>query len=261
MSTAVLILGLGLAGVGSVGSFGAWRAAVILSRIERQRRRAELTPQFEITCTVDADAAGHAELRVILRGPDTLDGLDEVTIRILDERWLDHGARLTPGGPSAEDIAKHIWGSWEFNPGASAQVADNRTTLPQTYSRTTGKDWDRLSLIPTTPPHWSSMTQRQWLRRTDGHPLRLMISCRLADYQWELPYDVPVKVNPGDTQAFPVPVLDRPIRRIGTGVAGRVPPCNARLQPNLRETTPVKELKPHSSGASPFKSHFKDKSS
>jgi hypothetical protein len=131
-----------------------------------------------------------------LCGPDTLDTLDEVTIRILDERWQDHGGRLTPGGPSADDIAKHIWGPWEFNTGASAQVADNRTAISRPYSRTSGKDWDHLSLIPTTPPYWASMTQQQWLRRTDGQPLRLLISCRLADYVWKLTYDVPVNVEP-----------------------------------------------------------------
>jgi hypothetical protein len=196
VSTVGLVLGLVIATIGSVAGIGAWRAASILSQIERQRRRAELTPQFEIACTVYASAAGHADLRVILRGSDTLDGLDEVTIRILDERWQDHGARLTPGGPSADDIAKHIWGPWEFNTGASAQVADNRTTVPRSYTRTNGKDWDRLSLIPTAPPYWAAMTQQQWLRRTDGQPLRLMITCRLGDYLWELTYDVPVTVEP-----------------------------------------------------------------
>ena len=174
MTTTGLILGLLIAATGSAAGIGAWRAAVILARIERQRRRSELTPQFEIICTVKADAAcAHADLHVILRGPDTLDRLDEVIIRILDERWQDHGARLTPAGPSAEDIAKHVWGPWEFNTGASAQVADNQTTLARP-SRSTGQDWDRLSLIPSAPPYWASgMTTQQWLRRHDEQPIRL----------------------------------------------------------------------------------------
>ena len=192
MTTTGLILGLLIAAAGSAAGIGAWRAAAILAQIERQRRPSELTPQFEITCDVQATAAGHADLRVILRGPDTLDTLDEVTIRILDERWQDHGARVTPGGPSAEDIAKHVWGPWEFNTGASAQVADNQTTLARPYSRKTGRDWDCFSLVPSAPPYWASgMTAQQWLRHHDGQPIRLMVSCRLGDYRWELPYDVP----------------------------------------------------------------------
>ena len=192
MTAAGLILGLVIAAVGSVAGIGAWSAANILSQIERQRRRAKLTPQFEITCTVHASAAGHADLRVILRGPDTLDELDEVAIGILDERWQDHGSRLTRGGPSADDIAKHIWGAWEFNTGASAQVADNpdhcaSVLLPD--------ERQRLGLLfagaRTSPPYWASMTQQQSLRRTDGRPLRLVICCRLDDYMWELTYDVP----------------------------------------------------------------------
>jgi hypothetical protein len=40
------------------------------------------------------------------------------------------------------------------------------------------------------------MTQQQWLRRTDGQPLRLMITCRFGDYLWELTHDAPVTVEP-----------------------------------------------------------------
>jgi hypothetical protein len=197
VTTTGLILGPLIAATGSAAGIGAWRAAVILAQIERQRRRSELTPQFEITCTVGAEAAGHADLRVILRGPDVLDTLDEVVIRILDERWKDHGARLTPGGPSAGDIAKHVWGPWEFNTGASDQVADNQTTHARPYSRNTGQDWDCFSPVPSAPPYWASgMTTQQWLRQYDGQSVRLMINCRLGDYRWELPYDVPVSASP-----------------------------------------------------------------
>jgi hypothetical protein len=189
MGTTDLVLGLLIAAVAAGAGTGSWRAAVILARIEEQRRRAELTPDFEITA---ATTGGRAELRIILRDPDTLDRLDEVVVRILDERWNDHGGRLTPGGPSAEDIAKHVWGPWEFNTGASAQVVDNRTTAPRSYSRETGNDWDRLGLIPTAPPFWAAMTQQQWLRKQDGEPVRLLLSCRLGEYRWDLPYDAHV---------------------------------------------------------------------
>jgi hypothetical protein len=189
VGTADLILGLVVAAVAAAAGTGSWRAAVILARIEEQRRRAELTPEFDITATT---TGGFAELRITLRGPDTLDRLDEVVVRILNERWTDHGGRLTAGGPSAEDIAKHVWGPWEFNTGASAQVSDNRTTVPRSYFRETGKDWDRLGLIPTSAPYWTALTQQQWLRQRDGEPVRLLLSCRLGEYRWELPCDVRV---------------------------------------------------------------------
>jgi hypothetical protein len=31
------------------------------------------------------------------------------------------------------------------------------------------------------------MTQQQWLRKHDGEPLRLLLSCRLGQYGCELP--------------------------------------------------------------------------
>jgi len=191
VNATALTLGLLIAAVAALAGIGSWRAAAILAQIEKARRRAELTPEFETTGS--AAHGGRAFLRVILRGPDTLDRLDEVVIRILDERWKDHSGQLTAGGPSAEDIAKHVWGPWEFDTGASAQVADNQTTLPRAYSRETGKDWDYLALIPSAPPYWATgMTQQQWLRRHDGQPVRLLLSCRLDDHRWELPYDVQV---------------------------------------------------------------------
>jgi hypothetical protein len=193
VSATVLLLGVLIAAIAAVAAVGSWRAAALLTRIESQRRYSELTPQFEITATA---TGGHADLRVVLRGPDGLAGLDEVGIQILDERWKDHGVSVTAGGPSAEDLAKHVFGPWEFNTGASAQVAGNRATRPRAYSRKTGKDWDFLSLVPSAPPYWASgMTQQQWLRQYDGQPIRLMVSCRLGEYRWELPYDVRVEAT------------------------------------------------------------------
>jgi hypothetical protein len=197
---AALLAGLIIAGIAAIAALGSWRssatagrAADSLTRIENHRLRAELTPQFEISASSQLTSAGHADMHIILRGPDGLGHLDEVVVRILDERWHDHGGRPTPGGPSAEDIAKHVWGPWEFNTGASEQVADNRTSRSRAYSRETSQDWDRFSLVVTAPPYWATgRTQQQWLRQHAGQPLRLLLSCRLGDYRWELPYDVHV---------------------------------------------------------------------
>lgn len=51
-------------------------AAEASAALDAQRRHAELTPEFEIICTV----GDHGELRLALTGPAGLDRLDEVTV-------------------------------------------------------------------------------------------------------------------------------------------------------------------------------------
>ena len=52
--------------------------------------------------------------------------------------------------------------------GASAQVTDNRTTRPRPYSRSDGKNWDRLSLERTRPGQWMSMNPEQWQKQREA---------------------------------------------------------------------------------------------
>jgi hypothetical protein len=70
------------------------------------------------------------ELRLRLTGPAGLGMLDEVTVVILDESGTDHWAHGLPDGLGEKDALRFVWGPWEFNTGASAQVTDNRTTRP-----------------------------------------------------------------------------------------------------------------------------------
>jgi hypothetical protein len=86
---------------------------------------------------------------------------------------------------SEEEARQFVWGPWEFNTGASAQVAGNRTTRPRPYSRADGRNWDRLSLARTRPGHWMSMSQEQWQKQIQG-PVRLQITCRRDGEQWIL---------------------------------------------------------------------------
>jgi hypothetical protein len=122
---------------------------------------------------------------VTLTGPDGLDRLDEVTIVILDESGANHWAHGYPSGVNEEDAGRFVWGPWEFNTGASAQVTDNRTTRPRPYSRADGQNWDRLSLMRTRPGHWMSMSQEQWQKQSEG-PVRLQITGRRGSEQWIL---------------------------------------------------------------------------
>ncbi len=225
MNTDALI-SLASAAVSAIAAAGSWRAALKannaagqLAAIERHRRRGELTPQFTITATIWATSPDTADLRVILSGPDELDWLDPVTIRIMDERWKDHGIRTLAGGPTPEQVAKIVYGPWEFNPGASAQVISNRETHPRRYERSTGQDWDLLGLQPARPPTWaSSVTPQQWLQLFAGQPIRLLLTCHHGDYTWFLPYDVhPVKEDQGQ------PALEETQEQAAVPAAAQIP--------------------------------------
>jgi hypothetical protein len=154
--------------------------------LDAERRHAELTPEFEIACTAEHNGiSDHGELTVTFTGPDGLDRLDEVTIVILDESGADHWGRGYPTGVSEEEARRFVWGPWEFNTGASAQVTGNRTTVPRPYSWADGRNWDRLSLARTHPGHWMSMDQERWQKQVDG-PVRLQITARRGSEQWTL---------------------------------------------------------------------------
>jgi hypothetical protein len=161
-------------------------AAEKTAALDAERRHAELTPEFEIACTAGENGVSdHGELKVTLTGPDGLDRLDELTIVILDESGANHWGHGYPSGVSEEDARRFVWGPWEFNTGASAQVIDNRTTRPRQYSRADGQNWDRLSLVRTRPGHWMSMDQERWQKQVDG-PARLQITARRGGEQWIL---------------------------------------------------------------------------
>jgi hypothetical protein len=168
------------------------RAAAETARLDADRRHDELTPQFHLTFTERGDgAADQGELRVELTGPPGLDHLDEVTASILDDGQANHWADGRPAGITAEQARRFVWGPWEFNTGASAQVADNRTSRPRPYSRAAGANWDRLSLRRTRPGHWMETDAERWRKQQPG-PIRLQITSRRGDDQWTDLYQVPV---------------------------------------------------------------------
>lgn len=165
-------------------------AAQETAALDAERRHAELTPEFDIACTAGANCVdGIGELSVTLTGPGGLDRLDEVTIVILDEAGVNHWGHGYPTGVNDEEARQFVWGPWEFNTGARAQVTDNRTTRPRPYSRADGQNWDRLSLSRTRPGHWMATSQEQWQKQRTG-PVRLRITARRGGEQWVLPREV-----------------------------------------------------------------------
>ncbi len=205
MSTAIAIIAAIAAVAAAIAATGSWKAAAkanettsALAAIELDRRHDELTPDFEITCAERDTSPGTADMRVTLRrGP--LERLDEVTITILDETDKDHWTGGLPGGVTQEHAEAFIWGPWEFNAAASAQVISNRTTRPRAYSIVNGKNWDLLGLTRTRPGHWmGTTTQQAWQDQHDDQPLRLLITCRLGHATWTTPYDIDVEpAGPG----------------------------------------------------------------
>ena len=184
------------AAVGAVGSIGAasvaaWAAhqsrlsageanaaATALVAIERDRRHEELTPQFEIMCTVKAAASDSADLWVELTG-GRLERHAAVSVTIQDESGQDHWGRGLPDGVRAEEAEAFVWGPWEFNTGASEQVVSNRQSRERPFDRVSGKNWELLSLTRTRPGRWmTGASQEQWRKQWRDKPVRLLLTCK-----------------------------------------------------------------------------------
>ncbi len=101
MDLAVAIIGAVATLAAAAAAIGSWNAAVkanesasSMAAIERDRRHDELSPDFEIACTVKETAADCADLGLVLTG-----GRLEryaVTMTILDEAGQDHWSRGLP---------------------------------------------------------------------------------------------------------------------------------------------------------------------
>ena len=170
-------------------------AASTLAAIERDRRRDELTPRFDITCEVRDIARDHADLLITL-GRGGAQYLDWVTVTILDEAGQDHGVHGLPQGVTQQEAEEFVWGAWEFNPEASSQVVSNRESRPRPYSRLSGKNQDRLGLRATKPGPWMTATSSEaWREEYRNQPLRLLLTCKRNEYEdpWFIQRDVKVK--------------------------------------------------------------------
>ncbi|XUM00249.1 hypothetical protein ACQ86F_25395 [Streptomyces venezuelae ATCC 10712] len=163
------------------------RTAEIVARIERHRWLAELTPQFEFTLTKEGDRA--AKLLVHLAGPDPLGHLDSVTVRIGDDDY-DHTPtqqRLgytNPNGPTPEQIAAHIWGPFRLRPRIDQADEDGRELTFANLGVGRGRP---LALDRTMPGTWmEGKTYDSWQQEYEGHPLRLLLTCRRGEETWQI---------------------------------------------------------------------------
>jgi hypothetical protein len=178
--------------VAAIAAVGAWwaarsssQASAAMTAIERRRWHAYLTPQFELTCRVTSGE--RATLRVALVGPAALDRLDQVTVHIRDD--IPGRAPVTPGGPTAEEIARQIWGPYRFVPGVDGADQTGRSVAP--FELLLG-DWRPLTLERTPAPTWSS-DATGWRRQYNDQPVRLTLACvREGDEPWTVPQEVRV---------------------------------------------------------------------
>ncbi len=92
-------------------------AASTTAALDKQRRNAELTPRFRVTCGLSNPGSPTLRLGVFLSGPPELERLDALTVTIRDDHpWRGQGTPLA-GGPIPEQVAAQIWGPYRFIPG------------------------------------------------------------------------------------------------------------------------------------------------
>jgi hypothetical protein len=170
--------------------------------IESDRRHEELTPVFEASCEVTAGLEDSAMLKIALTGG--IDALDEAVITIQDESGIDHWGRGLPPGITQEKAEAFVWGPWEFDVNASAQVVSNRQTRPRPYSLLSGKNWDVLAFAATRPGSWMTGTSPdQWKKERRQQPIRLLITCRREGHK---PWFVPLEVQPEHRKTAKAPL-------------------------------------------------------
>jgi type II secretory pathway pseudopilin PulG len=152
--------------------------------LEAQRRHAELTPRFRVTCARANPGSDTFRLSVFLAGPPELGQLDSLTVKIRDDHpWRADGQPLA-GGPSPDEIAAQIWGPYRFQPG-SGPGADSTKGIPgadptgrvtPTRGMPVGEALP-FFLEPTRPPQWSAQPLENW-RNERGTVIRLQFDSR-----------------------------------------------------------------------------------
>lgn len=205
MSIAIAIIGVAAAVAAAIAALGSWNAARKANQtagsvdaIERDRRHDELTPVFNVTCTVRAGDADSADMRVTLIG-GRLERHAAVTVTIVDDDGTDCWEHGLPDGVTQDEAAAFVCGPWEFNTAASTQVVSNRESRSRAYDRVTGHNWDPLPLTRTRPGRWMTTTdQAAWNKKWTGKPLRLLLTCKCEGYEpWIIPENVEIAQDRG----------------------------------------------------------------
>lgn len=157
----------------------------------------ELTPQFKIVCEPHGDDGMFLWLTLI--GPSTLDRVDEVVVRVLDD--MVRPPSSIAGSATDEQMAAVVWGPWRFPPGLDGIDQYGRTVVVPT--RLEMGDRTRVYMERTTPPRWWGSGTPAWRHQYAGTPLRLRFTCRRDEVDWRILVDVDEQqaaVTPTDAQ-------------------------------------------------------------
>lgn len=187
------VVGAVAASVAAVAGIGSWRAgnrAAALTKIEQERRHAELAPQFKLE--LKDPGMTRTMLTVSLEGPAALDHLDSIELTIRDD--MPDRAELTAGhGVSAEEIRRQIWGPLRFVHGVDGGSQDGRTVGP--FSLPVGESRP-FAVDATVTPHWQRNPQT-WRDQWEGARMRLTLVCRRDGFEpWTVKAEVPLNPSP-----------------------------------------------------------------
>lgn len=144
-----------------------------VAEIEQGRRHDDLTPELDVECTLARD--GIVQLTLELTGPAGVDRLDEVRVRVRDDR---PGRKPSPAlGLTDEQFAQAIWGPCRLNPDAENTDPIGREHGPFKLLR---NEPYPLHLEPSPAPSWW-IDLEAWRRQVNKQPVRLEITCRRQD--------------------------------------------------------------------------------
>ncbi|GII25500.1 hypothetical protein [Planosporangium mesophilum] len=190
------------AGRSNEASATANAAAAKLAAIESQRRKSELCPRLRVICEPFNLGSDILRLRVMLVGPPGLDRLDRLTVTIRDDHFRRGEHQQIMGGPTADEIKRHIWGPYHFmrftGPN-DARADDTGRTTVYDADLPIGEELP-FQLEHTLPGHWmNSMSQEDWLRQR-GTVVRIAFTAEHKEYgTWYLPCEI-------DTATLPVKI-------------------------------------------------------
>ena len=188
MVIAALVIAIVSATTTIVGLYFARRAAQAANtatRIELDRRHAELRPRFRVTCQRVNPGGEQLRLVIELTGPPDLERLDdELIVTIRDASFFRRKAVSSLVIPSSEPTADHVWGPVRFVPGTGpgvgtrpgAQGADAAGRETRSSGMPVGEA-HVYALEPNPPPPGASWTSNGW-RADVGTTLRLRIEGR-----------------------------------------------------------------------------------
>jgi hypothetical protein len=169
-----------------------------LAEIEGQRRHSELCPVLRVTCEHFNAGSEILTLRVMLSGPPGLDRVDGLAATIRNDHFLrGQGHQEFFGGPTEEDIKRHVWGPYRFTPhvGPDKARADSYgREVVYTAPLPIGEEL-RYQLERSPKGQWmSAMTDDDWLRQ-QGTVIRLAFTAESEEHGiWHLPCEIDTSI-------------------------------------------------------------------